>query len=129
RQGLAPMSPAADGGRTWGPPLATADTIHGLGGQPVVQPNGRVVVPFEGLNHGQGIRAFTSDDGGLTWNRSVRIATVASHDVPGLRTSPLPSAEINAAGVVYVAWQDNRFEAGGQAHHNLLSRSAPRTHP
>jgi BNR repeat protein len=124
---LEQMSTSTDGGLTWGPPLATADTIHGLGGQPVVQPNGRVVVPFEGLNHGQGIRAFTSDDGGLSWNRSVRIATVASHDVPGLRTSPLPSAEINAAGVVYVAWQDNRFEPGGKANDIVLSSSADGT--
>jgi len=124
---LEQMSTSTDGGLTWGPPLATADTIHGLGGQPVVQPNGRVVVPFEGLNHGQGIRAFTSDDGGLTWNRSVRISTVASHDVPGLRTSPLPSAEINAAGVVYVAWQDNRFEPGGKANDIVLSSSADGT--
>ncbi|HEY3088899.1 MAG TPA: sialidase family protein [Jatrophihabitantaceae bacterium] len=124
---LEQMSTSTDGGLTWGPPLATADTIHGLGGQPVVQPNGRVVVPFEGLNHGQGIRAFTSDDGGLTWNRSVRIATVASHDVPGLRTSPLPSAEINADGVVYVAWQDNRFEPGGKANDIVLSSSADGT--
>jgi hypothetical protein len=124
---LEQMSTSTDGGLTWGPPLATADTIHGLGGQPVVQPNGRVVVPFEGLNHGQGIRAFTSDDGGLSWNRSARIATVASHDVPGLRTSPLPSAEINAAGVVYVAWQDNRFEPGGKANDIVLSSSADGT--
>ena len=124
---LEQMSTSTDGGLTWGPPLATADTIHGLGGPPVVQPNGRVVVPFEGLNHGQGIRAFTSDDGGLSWNRSVRISTVASHDVPGLRTSPLPSAEINAAGVVYVVWQDNRFEAGGKANDIVLSSSADGT--
>jgi hypothetical protein len=124
---LEQMSTSTDGGLTWGPPLATADTIHGLGGQPVVQPNGRVVVPFEGLNHGQGIRAFTSDDGGLSWNRSVRISTVASHDVPGVRTSPLPSAEINAAGVVYVVWQDNRFEPGGKANDIVLSSSADGT--
>jgi hypothetical protein len=124
---LEQMSTSTDGGLTWGPPLATADTIHGLGGQPVVQPNGRVVVPFEGLNHGQGIRAFTSDDGGLSWNRSVRISTVSSHAVPGLRTSPLPSAEINAAGVVYVVWQDNRFEHGGKANDIVLSSSADGT--
>ena len=124
---LEQMSTSTDGGLTWGPPLATADTIHGLGGQPVVQPNGRVVVPFEGLNHGQGIRAFTSDDGGLSWNRSVRISTVAAHDVPGVRTSPLPSAEINAAGVVYVVWQDNRFEPGGKANDIVLSSSADGT--
>ena len=44
------MSTSTDGGLTWGPPTPTADNVHGLGGQPVVQPNGRVVVPFEGLS-------------------------------------------------------------------------------
>ena len=32
--------------------------------------------------------------------------------LPVLRTSPLPSAEISAAGTVYVLWQDSRFENG-----------------
>src|SRR5260370_23525999 len=35
------MSPSADGGLTWGPPTPTADNIHGLGRQPLVQPGGR----------------------------------------------------------------------------------------
>jgi len=120
---LEQMSTSTDGGLTWGTPTPTADRSHGLGGQPVVQPNGRVVVPFEGLTRGSGIRAFTSNDGGLTWSRSVRISTRTSHAVPGLRTSPLPSAEINGDGVVYVAWQDNRFEPGGTANDIVLSSS------
>jgi hypothetical protein len=124
---LEQMSTSTDGGLTWGPVTPTADRSHGLGGQPVVQPNGRVVVPFEGLTRGSGIRAFTSNDGGLTWSRSVRISTSTSHAVPGLRTSPLPSAEINADGVVYVAWQDNRFEPGGTANDIVLSTSADGT--
>ncbi len=72
RRDLELMSTSADGGLSWGTPTPTADNIHGLGGQPVVQPNGRVVVPFEGFG---GIRAFSSDDGGATWNASVQIST------------------------------------------------------
>jgi len=34
----------------WPPP----DSVHGLGGQPVIQPNGRVVVPFEGVTRPSG---------------------------------------------------------------------------
>jgi hypothetical protein len=60
------MSTSSDGGLTWGAPTPTADSAHGLGGQPVVQPSGRVVVPYEGLTGASGIRAFTSDDGGAT---------------------------------------------------------------
>jgi hypothetical protein len=118
------MSSSADGGLTWGPPTTTADHVHGLGGQPVVQPNGRVVVPFESF---PGIRAFTSDDGGATWNASVQISTRSSHTVPGVRTSPLPTAEVNRDGTVYVAWQDNRFEPGGTANDIVLSTSSDGT--
>jgi BNR repeat-like domain len=121
------MSTSSDGGVDWGAPKPTADNIHGLGGQPVVQPNGRVVVPFEGLGGNSGIRSFTSDDGGATWNASVRISTRSSHGVPGVRTSPLPSAEINRDGTVYVVWQDNRFEPGGSANDIVLSSSADGT--
>jgi hypothetical protein len=121
------MSTSSDGGLTWGAPTPTADNIHGLGGQPVVQPNGRVVVPFEGLSGNSGIRAFTSDDGGATWNASVRISTRSSHAVPGVRTSALPSAEINRDGTVYVVWQDRRFEPSGNANDIVLSTSTDGT--
>jgi BNR repeat-like domain len=115
------MSTSSDGGLTWGPPTPTADNVHGLGGQPVVQPNGRVIVPFEGL--GSRMRAFSSDDGGATWNASVVISSISAHRVAGVRTSPLPSAELNRDGVVYVAWQDNRFEPGGAANDIVFSKS------
>lgn len=117
------MSTSADGGLSWGAPTPTADNAHGLGGQPVVQPNGRVVVPYEGLSGSSGIRSFSSDDGGATWNASVQISTRTSHAVPGLRTSPLPSAEINRDGTVYVVWQDRRFEPGGTANDIIMSTS------
>ena len=100
------------------PPIA-----RGLGGQPVVQPNGRVVVPYEGLSGTEGMRSFTSDNGGETWNGSVRISTRSAAGVSGLRTSQLPSAEINRDGSVYVAWQDNRFRPGGGANDIVLSTS------
>jgi hypothetical protein len=121
---LEQMSTSADGGLTWSAPAATADAVHGLGGQPVVQPNGRVVVPFEGVTRPGGIRSFTSDDGGATWNASVLIATISTHEVAGdIRTSPLPSAEVSRDGTVYVVWQDNRFEPDGAANDIVLSTS------
>lgn len=125
---LEQMSTSTDGGVTWGPNLATADRTHGLGGQPVVQPNGRVVVPYEGLSGTSGERSFTSDDGGATWNASVRISTRTSHRVAGdIRTSPLPTAEINRDGTVFVAWQDRRFEPGGTANDIVMSTSSDGT--
>jgi Neuraminidase (sialidase) len=63
------MSTSNDGGLTWGPGKPSADHAGGLGGQPVVQPNGTVIVPF--LNGG--IDAFRSTDGGKTWSTTVII--------------------------------------------------------
>ncbi|HXM55998.1 MAG TPA: sialidase family protein [Candidatus Dormibacteraeota bacterium] len=109
---LEQMSTSTDGGLTWGASQPTADAAHGLGGQPVVQPSGRVVVPYEGVGAARGERAFTSNDGGATWTASVQISTItARRSVNGaIRTSPLPTAEVDALGRVYVAWQDCRFE-------------------
>ena len=54
------MSTSKDGGKTWTP--ATVAPAHGLGGQPVAEPNGRVVVPFW-ADAGQ-IQSLVSTDGG-----------------------------------------------------------------
>src|SRR6266571_2576475 len=75
-------------------PVQTAGHDKGLGGQPVVQPNGRVIVPFESLN-GQ-IQAFISDDGGASWSD----------------------------GTVYVAWEDCRFRKNCTSNDIVFSSSA-----
>jgi hypothetical protein len=117
------MSTSTDGGRTWSAPVSPAGRAKGLGGQPVVQPNGTVIVPFESLRGT--IAAFRSTDGGATWSRQVTISRIFFHrNSGGLRTSPLPSAEIDAAGRVYVAWEDCRFEPGCAANDIVLSSSA-----
>jgi hypothetical protein len=116
------MSTSTDGGLTWGPPLMPAGTPSGVGGQPVVQPNGTVVVSYEG---GVGIRAFRSTDGGATWLASTAVATVNEHNVAGgLRTSPLPSAEVAGDGRVYVTWQDCRFRSSCSANDIVMTSSA-----
>jgi hypothetical protein len=60
------------------------------------------------------IRAFTSFNGGSTWTNATTAATVSTFTVRGsLRSGPLPSAEIDAVGKMYVVWQDCRFRASG----------------
>ncbi|HMJ00897.1 MAG TPA: sialidase family protein [Gaiellaceae bacterium] len=114
------MSTSMDGGLTWGPDRSPAGSPSGLGGQPVVQPNGNVVVPYEGA----GIRAFRSTDGGATWSAAVTVSSISEHGVAGnLRTSPLPSAEVAGDGRVYVAWQDCRFRSGCPANDIVYSTS------
>ncbi|MEA2311050.1 MAG: hypothetical protein QOE28_1018, partial [Solirubrobacteraceae bacterium] len=103
------MSTSADGGRTWGVPVSPAGSPKGLGGQPVVRPDGTVIVPFESLKGSIG--AFRSVDGGVSWQHEIAVSKVRFHGVAGnLRTSPLPTAEIDGSGTAYVAWEDCRFE-------------------
>jgi hypothetical protein len=49
---LIQMSTSTDGGRTWGAAQATQNNDHGIGGQPLVQPGGNVIVPIVGFTGG-----------------------------------------------------------------------------
>ena len=116
------MSASRDGGKTWSLPIAPAGHPYGLGGQPVVRPDGTVVVPA--LGERDAILAYSSRDGGVTWNAAVIVSFQRDHTVAGrLRTEPLPSAAIDGGGTVYVAWQDCRFEARCAANDIVLSSS------
>ena len=117
------MSTSTDGGRTWSTPIQTAGHDKGLGGQPVVQSNGRVIVPFESLDGKIG--SFFSDDGGASWSRASKVAGIRFHGVAGgLRTSPLPTAEVAGDGTVFVAWEDCRFRKGCTSNDIVFSKSA-----
>jgi hypothetical protein len=119
---LMQMSASSDGGATWSAGQPSADNVSGLGGQPLVQPNGTVIVPFFSSN--ATIAAFTSTNGGTSWNSSVTIASQTDHQVAGnIRTEPLPSAEIDSSGKAYVVWQDCRFESGCSANDIVMSTS------
>lgn len=120
---LLQMSTSSDGGLTWGASQPTGNNATGLGGQPVVQPNGTVVVPASNANE-SAIIAFRSTNGGASWSSSTTISAVKDHLVAGsLRTGPLPSAETDGAGKVYVVWQDCRFRRGCKSNDIVLSTS------
>ncbi|MCK2219264.1 glycoside hydrolase [Actinomadura sp. ATCC 31491] len=104
--GAISMARSSDGGLTW---TATGTPASGTGAQPVVRPDGSVVVPY--LGRDGAIRAFRSRDGGATWGGDTLVTAVQRHLVAGgVRALPLPSAEADAAGTVYVAWHDCRFQ-------------------
>ena len=114
------MSVSKDGGVTWSA-FASVKNAFGLGGQPLVQPTGTVVVPFEG----NGIQAFTSTDGGTTWGNISTVSSISDHGEAGsLRSGPLPSAGVDGAGTVYVAWQDCRFRTGCAENDIVFSSSS-----
>jgi hypothetical protein len=114
------MSTSSDGGLTWGPPTATEDLAAGIGGQPLVQPNGTVVVPVETSV----MSAFISSDGGLSWTSPVSISNVQFHaDAGGIRSGPLPSAAADGAGTLWVVWEDCRFRSGCATNDLVYSTS------
>jgi BNR repeat-like domain len=117
------MSTSTDGGLTWGAAKSPKANPAGLGGQPVVQPNGTVIVPVANASE-TAVGAFRSTDGGGSWSKVTTISSVPSHTVAGgLRSGPLPTAEIDGAGKVFVAWQDCRFRSGCTANDIVYSTS------
>lgn len=116
------MSTSSNGGNSWGTGIHPSGA-GGLGGQPVVQPGGKVIVPY--LTNGNSIAAFTSTNGGTSWSTSVTIANVQATGDPGnIRSAGLPSAQIDGAGNVYVVWNDCRFESGCSANDIVMSTSS-----
>jgi hypothetical protein len=114
------MSTSTDGGQTWGAGKASADHAGGLGGEPLVQPNGTVIVPFEGFE----IEAFRSTNGGTSWGSSVAIASIDEHfDAGGIRNPNLPGAAIDGSGKVYVVWSDCRFRTNCTSNDIVMSTS------
>jgi len=112
------VSRSTDGGSTWGPAVATG--AGGVGVQPLVQPNGTLVIVFlQGTNQ----VAVRSPDGGLTFSPAVVVAPVTSHAPTGMRALPVPSAEIDGAGTIYVAWHDCAFRAGCSSNDIVISKS------
>ena len=66
------------------PPVPVKTNTKGIGGQPVVQPDGRVVVPINGFN-GQRftLLSFISTDGGTSWSNPGLVTKVAYHTPAG----------------------------------------------
>jgi hypothetical protein len=119
------MRTSTDGGLTWGPARAPTGADPGIGGQPVVQPNGNVVVPLESFATGSAqIASFRSTDGGASWGAAFLVSNVRHHKVAGaLRESALPSAAVDGAGTVYVTWADCRFRPSCGSNDIVISTS------
>ncbi len=113
---LALMSYSNDGGLTWSTPQGPASqSAFAQGGQPLVQPDGNVIVPIYGFDStgAESIYSYRSTDGGATWSNLIQISplTYSTTVAAFYRGGSLPSAEIDQAGKVYVAWAGCYFEA------------------
>jgi hypothetical protein len=113
------MVTSTDGGATWGS-LHSVNGASGLGGQPVSLPNGTVVVPYT-ANY-SAVYAARSTDGGNSWSTSF-VANQTSTGDQEMRDPPMPTAEVDSSGRVYVAWSDCMFESGCNANDIVMTSS------
>lgn len=119
-----------DGGLTWSAPVAArpAEPSSGImnGPQPVIRPDGSVIVPFAiwvSFDRSDQIGVLRSTDGGVTFGAPARIARLVNEDVAGMRAPPFPSAAVDAGGTVYVAWSDARYRDEATADDIVLATS------
>ena len=118
---------SSDGGRTWSQPvlLSVNANVVSPGVQPVVRPNGELVVVF--LEDGV-VEAVRSSDGAATFTERERVSGLAFHNRPlepdRFRAFTLPTATVDAAGTVYAAWFDCRFRAGCATDDIVISHSS-----
>ncbi len=77
---LIQMSTSTDGGITWSPAVATQGQDFGIGGLPLVKPNGKVIVPF--LGFGGFVMAFNSTREKFMWR-----GRIAASGQAALRTT------------------------------------------
>jgi hypothetical protein len=67
----------------------------------------------------------TSTNGGSSYSSAKTITSISHHMVGGnLREGPLPTAEIDGGGTVYVVWLDCRFESGCTSNDLVLAKSS-----
>jgi hypothetical protein len=102
------MSYSRNGGLTW--TASKVPRVGVIGGQPLVLPNGNVVVPLD--NASETALGYTiSTNGGAKFGTALSITSISAATDPGnIRAGALPSAEI-AGGKIYVVWEDCRFRA------------------
>jgi BNR repeat-like domain len=119
------MSTSRDGGQHWSAPATTASRLEGIGGEPVVLPDGTVVVPIDELSGAFGVVDFRSTDGGRTWGRTIRVASLTQHVSAGALRGPFfPGVGLDASGRIYLAWPDCRFRPRCASNDMVMTTSA-----
>ena len=110
-----------DGGLTWSLPVGVPVTVA-VGAFPVIRPDGSLVVVY--LWGGRRLGASVSADGGASFGPPATIAEIQVRSIRGLRFFPLPGADVDPSGRVWVAWHDCRFTPGCAANSVTVASSA-----
>ena len=119
------LSTSNDGGRTWGSVRTPASGSNGWGVNPVVQPNGTVIVPITSSGSTYSLRAFRSLDGGASWSKITNVDPIRLHTVAGMRPDEVwPSAATDGGGSAYVVWWDCRFRIKCASNDIVFTSSA-----
>jgi len=117
---------STDGGVTWSAPVLLPVDAQEVSPavQPVVRPNGELVIVFFEDAVAEAVR---SSDGGATFAPRERITPLRLVrkliDSAHFRGFSLPTATVDRSGTVYVAWSDCRFRSGCGADDIVWSRS------
>ena len=109
-----------DGGVTWSAPVGVPVT-SAVGAFPVIQQSGALVIAY--LWFGRRIGASVSSDGAATFGPPALVAEIQLRSARGLRFFPLPSADVDPTGRVWVTWHDCRFDAGCNANSVVVATS------
>jgi hypothetical protein len=117
------LATSSDGGLTWSR-RTTFATIRGSGWQPLARPDGTLVIVYETESS---VAAVRSTNGGASFAAPVLVSDLRPSRVPGMRAPALPSAEIDAAGAIYVAWHDCRYRSNcaAGAPNDIVLASSP----
>ena len=98
------MTTSNNGGTNWTDPKPLANRSTGFGGQPLVLPNGTVIVIACDASCDNMISYF-SKTGGNSWSNSFQLSTLGSRDGLGnMRGPPFPSCEIAMDGRIFCVW-------------------------
>jgi hypothetical protein len=113
-----------DGGLTWSAPVRAGSVL--VGTQPVVQPNGTLVVVAGDYRDAKAlsgaIDALRSTDGGATFS-TFTVSDLQAADNSPMRAISLPSVEADANGTIYAVWSDCRFRTACSKNDLVLSTS------
>jgi hypothetical protein len=108
-----------DGGLTWSAGVFSPDAAAKRfvnGAQPLIRPDGTLVVVYSHFAAYEGARdhlleAIRSTDGGRSFGAARKISELhGSEYLSGLRAPQFVSGDVDAAGRLYIAWHDCRFD-------------------
>jgi hypothetical protein len=115
---------SVDGGQTWSTPTQAGGIL--VGTQPVVQPNGTLVVVAGDYQNDQALSgavvALRSTDGGVSFVR-YPVSDLRSADTMPMRAISLPSLAADSEGTLYATWADCRFRSSCSGNDLVLSTS------